>query len=779
MSQRLKKLNNVFEWCMACRRSIIVITSIVFVVLAFGMTKLRVNTDYKMYFGDENPQLQAYERLQSRFSKDDSVIIGVSRNDGSVFSADTLPMIDRLTERAWELPHTQRVDSLTNFMHSRAGKDALVVEELLPEPEKITNEDIARIRKIATKDPLIAHRLVAPDGAMAVLKVSLALPGMKPETVGSVASAVRSVVDDFRKRNPDHRFYISGNVMAGHAFGEATQNDMSLLIPVMIIVTFLMLWFWIRTPLGLAVIGMTFGFSAVAALGFMGWAGIDLSTSTASVPIIVMTLAIADCVHIITGYQAQLRDGLGRREALKRSVQANLGPVFLTTFTTCIGFLSMNFNEVPPFRDLGNAVAVGVVAAFLCSIIVVPVLLSLFEMRLPRKDTSRSLGLDRLGGAVGKWRRLIIVAGLLTLGFGAMLLPKLEVDDSVVRYFDDSMSFRSDSDAIINTIGGFDTLEYNLESDDGVADPDYLKKVAAFARYAQSKDAVTHVQSIVPIIKKLNKNLHDDTEKFYRIPKERHSTAQYLLLYEMSLPFGRDLTNRISIDKSASRVTISLGEVTTAEILELSEDFDAWIEKNLPSHMKTEATGLSVVFANIYYENITGMMRGTALAVLLITLVMIVTFRSWKYGLLSLVPNTSPILLTFGAWSLVHGVVDLASSAIAMIAIGIVVDDTIHYMTKYLTCRREKEASPAEAVIKTTREVGSALCVTSFALISGFGCLAFSGFKLNESMGLLTGGCILFALVADLLLLPAILLWIDSERPHTVSNETEGDRYVA
>ncbi|HMB72224.1 MAG TPA: efflux RND transporter permease subunit, partial [Gammaproteobacteria bacterium] len=295
----------------------------------------------------------------------------------------------------------------------------------------------------------------------------------------------------------------------------------------------------------------------------------------------------------------------------------------------------------------------------------------------------------------------------------------------------------------------------------GVSDPEYLEYLERFTEYLRTEEGVLHVYSFADIMKRLNKNLHGDDDTYYRIPFGRNEAAQYLLLYELSLPYGLDLNDRINIDKSATRVTATLTNVTSMRAREFLADTQAWIDTNLPEWMHTEPTSAAVMFTHIASRNVQNMVAGTIIAIALISLILMLSLRSAKLGLVSLVANGLPILSTFGAWALLIGEVGFSVATVASISLGIIVDDTVHLLTKYQRARNERGGTAADAVRYAFRSVGVAVIVNTIILTAGFLVLLTSSFKINVDMGLLTALSIVFALVLDFLLLPALLILMD------------------
>ncbi len=396
-----------------------------------------------------------------------------------------------------------------------------------------------------------------------------------------------------------------------------------------------------------------------------------------------MTLAVADSIHIlITLIHARSR-GMDRRAALRESLHVNVQPVTLTSITTAIGFLSMNFSDAPPFHDLGNITAMGIIAAWVYSLTLLPALLLMVPLRVPDRARRGSI-MQRLGEAVVRYRRPLLWAGAALVVAAGTLVPRLEINDQFVRYFDTSMQFRRDTDFVSEHLSGISQLEYSLSagSASGINEPAYLRHLQAFAQWFERQPETVHVNSLHLLYKRLNRNLHGDDPAWYRLPDERELAAQYLLLYEISLPYGLDLNDQINVDKSASRFTVTTTDLSTRELRDLEARAERWMDDNFPEQMRTQATGPAIMFAYISERNIRTMFWGTAFAVLLIVTTLTVALRSLRIGLVSLLPNLAPAVLAFGTWSLTVGQVGLVVSVVFAMALGIIVDDTVHFLSQ-------------------------------------------------------------------------------------------------
>ncbi|MFQ5637183.1 MAG: RND family transporter [bacterium] len=327
----------------------------------------------------------------------------------------------------------------------------------------------------------------------------------------------------------------------------------------------------------------------------------------------------------------------------------------------------------------------------------------------------------------------------------------------------------------MKNLTGIYGVEFSLGSGEsgGISNPEYLAKLDEFAEWLRAQPEVIHVNSFSEVMKRVNKSMHGDDESWYRIPENRELAAQYLLLYELSLPYGLDLNNQINIDKSATRFTVTLDDLSSVQLREFSARSEQWLKENTPEYMFAYGVGPAVMFANISGRNIIGMLKSTTAALILISLSLMIALRSFKFGALSLIPNLVPAVLAFGIWGVTVGQINMALSMVMGMTLGIIVDDTVHFLTKYLRARREKNLSPEDSVRYAFSSVGLALVVTSVILVAGFAILTLSAFDMNAGMGKLTAVMIVVALLVDLLFLPPLLMKAESKKYRESSKEKE------
>lgn len=746
---------------------LILLSLLLLFATASGVRFLTVNNDTRVFFSEQNPQLKALEALENTYTKDQSVLFIVAPKNGNIFTRETLAAIEDMTERSWRIPYSIRVDSITNFQHAYAIGDDLIVENLAEDSTQLTDAELARIRRIALAEPLLVNRLVSPSGHVTSVFVTCLYPGESLAEVPEITAYSRKLADEFRARYPDLDIYLFGSVPMDNAFGEISVNDMKNLIPFMYLTLIVMIGLSLRSVIVMFTTFLIILMSMATGMGVAGWLGISLNTASVVAPTIIMTLAVADSVHLQSTVYRLMREGMNKCDAIIEGLRINLQAIFLTSITTAIGFLSMNFSDAPPFRDLGNIVAIGVIAALIYSVIFLPPFLSLLPIRAKQKrETVGKLCCNRLASFVIRRRNALFWGMLALITILSAGMARIELNDNFLYYLGERYAIRQAGDFYQQQLSGMDVIEYSLRAGEsgGINRPDYLTTVEAFANWYRRQPKVVQVSSITDTVKRLNKNMHGDDNAYYRIPESRELTAQYLLLYEMSLPFGLDLNNQINVDKSATKMSVIIRDTTAKEIRELDEKARIWLEANAPAEMFTYGSGLSVIWAHISERNINNMLGAAFGALVLISMILMLALKSVRLGLLSLLPNLVPAFMAFGIWGVTMERVGLGLSVVVAMTLGIIVDDTIHFISKYLRAHREQGMGSEEAVRYAFHTVGTAMWVTTVALVAGFLVLTLSGFGMNSDMGLLSAVTILLALVMDFLFLPTLLMKSYRER---------------
>lgn len=772
---------NLAHWLVKQRGLLSLMSLILVTGLTIGFKNLYFESDFRIFFADDNPQLIAHEEIQDTYTKTDNLMFVIAPGDGNVFSREALQVVYDVTDAAWNTPFSVRVDSLTNFQYSYADGDELIVEDLISDPDTLNAEEVDRIRHIALNEKQLVHRLISESGHVTAVNVSLELPPVIDKTADAETQRRQRIARDdsfpavvafgeqvrqaVLAEHPDYTIHLLGVPVINQSFNESSTHDASTLVPAMYLCIIVLLALFLRSLGSVVGIVILIGMATAATMGFAGWLGFPLNQVNITAPVIILTISVCDCVHLLVIYLRHLAAGENRLTAMRESLTINLQPIFLTSVTTAIGFLSLNFSDSPPFRELGTICAFGVMLAMLLTLTLLPGI-STALVRKRKPSNSLQLRTDKIADFVIHHRGKIFVISLLIVAALVSQMPRNQLNDDTAEYFQEGVPLRDAADFYQANLSGFDVIAYSIDCGEAgcVNDPAFLQKIEAFGDWYLAQPEVAFVDTYIDVIKRLNRNMNRGDEAYYAVPESRELAAQYQLMYEMSLPYGLDLNNQINFDKSALRVMATIRDTKSRELIALEERVQDWFRQHHPE-LTTHGASIPLMFAHIGQNNIESMMTGSILALIGVTLTLLVALRSIRFGSISLLPNAFPAAMAFGIWGMTIAEVNLAVAVVFSVTLGIVVDDTVHFLSKYLRARREHGDAPEAAIRYAFSTVGSALLITTVVLALGFGILILSNFNVNAYMGAMTSMTIVIAVIFDFLFLPALLLLVDRRQP--------------
>jgi predicted RND superfamily exporter protein len=732
-------------------------------ILSLGLPRLTVTNDMRAYFSDDNPQLIALLELENVYTRLDTVYFLVRPRNGDVYSERALELIAELTELGWQVPFSVRVDSIANYQHTRANGDEVIVAPLFDDPTELDASDLRSLRAIVESEPSLTPGTVAPEGRASGVNVFLSLPEGDRDANDTVIGWARRALEPYRSEYPDMEILISGTTATNVALGEAVQRDVTTLVALSYAVIVLGLALFLRHLTAVLATLAVVTLAIASSMGVYGWAGAELAAVTGFVPSMVMTIAVADSVHVLTTFYYERRAGGARLESVLEAMRGNAAPIFITSVTTIIGVLTLNFSDSPPYRDLGNMVAIGVASAYVLSMTVLPAMLILLPSGNPARGRTMQECMSRFAELVIANRRPLLVVMLIGVVVLTAQIPRNRLTEQWHQYFDQTFEVRNAFDAMSDTFGWLHVVRFDFDSKaaHGVHEPRYIEALDRFETWLRSQPEVSHVGTLSHVVKRLNRSMHGDASEWYRLPATRAEVAQYLLLYELSLPLGLGLEQTIDVERRSSQVIVYLQRTDSQTLIEFDRRARRWLDAHAPAIDTGEANGLDMVFAHINHRNIRSLLGGMAIALVIISVLLIVALRSYSLGLLSLITNLAPAGLAYGAWGLLDGQIDLSASVVMCMSLGIVVDDTVHFLSKYLRGRRERGLSASDGMRYAFNTVGIALVTTTTVLVSGFMILALSHFNPSVTTGSLLAITLGFALVVDLLLMPPLLIALD------------------
>ena len=766
--KKLLNVNYLAETIIRYRPLCIIISLLILAGLGQGLSKLNFNPDINVFFPENDTLTTSHLSIEDTYSSMDNAVIGIGVKEGTVFTNEVLSLIEDLTERAWKTPHSLRVDSLSNYSYVSADGDDLYIEPFLEGSSTYDLKTLKEKELIIEEEELAYGAIISKDKKTSLINIVFDPPRKDIEAEYQESlNYVLGFLEEARKNHPEVDLIISGIVYMEYQSPMLLKAQMPKLMPTAILVILLTLFLLLRSLVAVAGSFLVILMSVVSAMGSIGFMSGDIAQPFIMVPILIATLAVADCVHLFTLYFQNLDSSRKSKEAMLESLKLNLQPLFLTSLTTAIGFLSLNLAPVEPLRGIGNGVAVGVFLAFIFTVLLLAPIVSYFNVKQSKninfqKNIARKLGRF----SIKNYKRLLVIVPVISC-FLMAFIPLNKTNDNPLEFYSERYTTSAaDSKWISQRIGGTFPVSYELNSQGIVSDPEFLREVDKFSEWLASNKEVLHVSSLSKIMKNLNKTLHGKQEEWNIIPTEPDLSAQYLFFYEMSLPYGLDLTNSISQNKESIKLVASLKELGSLEYREFAKRVENYASQNMPEDMVSIGTGTRPIFAFMSNMLITQLTYALGIGIVLITATIILFFRSLRYGMLTSVTNLLPIGVAFGIWAIVSGEISMLVGIGMGTTLGIIVDFTVHFLSKYLHARRQKNLSAEEAVEYAFETVGFALIITSFSLILGFLVLLQAFFIPIHGFVLFSSIAFLSALIIDLLLFPALLITWDKRYNH-------------
>ena len=747
--------SGVIGWIIRQRWLILAFTIMIVVGAGSGMEKLQFSSDYRDFFEKDNPKLMAFEALQDKFVRSNNVFLAIESKTGNLYTEKGLKTLIRLSNELWTLPYVIRVDSVANFQFVDADSDDIKVWDLTTDTLPLSDKRASFFHQRALSEKGINGFLVAEDPGVSGINISLAdavtTEAGKVEFMASLNELLDQYTDD------SLGFYKTGAIVIDHGFDVSAQSDLEIFYALVYLLVLILVYVMTRAIWAVVGVLLSVTFSWVIALGIAGLVGVKLTAISVAAPTVLMTLAVAQSMHILFSVQKHRAENFSKREAVYHALNHNIWPLFLVSFSTTIGFLAIMSSEVPPLQDLGFILSVGTVAVFLLSITFLPAFLSFFSMNKKNLLVSSSDSLGRLGGYIAlNSNSVLLVGGIISVLLVSPILFN-EINDNFIEYFDENNSVRSDAEYVDKSLTGVHQIYFEIESSSNstIFEPAYLSYVEQLTIWLKQQPEVRHISSFTEVLKRLQRATHGGIDSEYQLPVDKNTAAQLFLMYEMSLPLGLTTNNLVDVKQSSTRLTMVLDNLTSSEILALDDRIRDWHLSQNTNVILHAGTGPTIMFADIGQRNAKSLVISSVLALVLVSLILLIALRSIKLSVISLIPNLLPALLAFGIWGIIDGEVGLAISIVAIMTFGIVVDDTIYFMTHF----KKNLTLPSFELCtaETFKQVGAPIVSTTIILVAGFSVLAFSDFRLNQGMGMLTAMVIFIALICDMALLPGLL----------------------
>jgi predicted RND superfamily exporter protein len=735
-----------------------------------GITRTEVDNTFNAILSESDPYRDEVEEVRKDFPPSTGVLFAfMVEEGGDIFRFDALWAMEDLTNRYVEIESAVSVASLSNRRLNAVDANIHDRDYLLPDLTTLEEDDLGELRDIGLADEDLTKSLLAPGGDLALALVRYKVASDDKETRLSVAESVVALRDSLRAKYPEVGIYVLGNVLFELDSYKAQIKDSQVLAPLVMSISILLLWFCLKSLIfALTIFSVAF-LTIGLTVGTAGWLSMPFNQISTMGPLVVLMIATAHGVHIVSIYAQGLHRGMGKLEAMRDSLRVNFQPVTLATVTTAMGFLSLNYCSSPGIYGFGNVVAIGVVWAYVATLALLPGLILL----LPIRRVPRPLGvngfIDLVSRLVAERGTLLFWSSTALILVTLALLPLNKIDFNRFSFVDKDSDFHQVMTALSEKIGNDQSLVYGVHSGKyyGITEPGFLAQVDAFSAWLEAQPEASFVSSYTDYLKIRNEAEHDNDEAWYKLPEDHLQIIDYLVGYQLVQEIEPNLQPLFNPDYSAIRLVVGTSNLSNRELLAFNDRIDAWIASNVAPGYRVLHGDNSILFARLDRSISIELLQGFAVSFLLITLTLLVGLRSLRYGLISIAPNVFPATIVFGFWGVYNGQLSPYILMLFSISIGLVVDDSVHVLSKYIKARRDGDA-PEVAVHYSLDKAGPAITITTLSLSVSTVILVFSNTFYYENVALMLTPIIVVAWLLDLLFLPPLLIrfdrWIDGLR---------------
>ena len=707
----------------------------------------------------DDPEYPFLKQFFEEFGYDEIVVAGYSADN--VLEKEHLESIREITHRVSNLRSVDRVLSLANAEDVTSRDGTLEVVPIVGDPLPETHREREALVRRIQGNPNYRDLLLSKDGKSTLFDITL-----KSDLTGSERENVLKEIEDiFSAHTRGNRFYLGGAPLGRAEMFRLVRRDARTLFPLAVLLLIAFMAFIFRSLTWTLLTLLVIGLSVFWTVGTMYLTGYELNFLSVLIPSILLIIGTSDCVHILCQYQDCLNTCPTRKKSVSETISIMILPCLLTTLTTVVGFSSLAFTRIEPIRIFGLSSAVGIVFAYILSISLLPIgLFSLDRQRgngliKPPSFTFTGL-LGRIYRFTSFYRFPMLALSLLILSLGAYGTTKLHVETDLANFFGKNSRGVSETLFLEDQFGGLLPLYIVVDSgiQDGLKDPELLKAMDGLSEFLRDQDGVDKVVSISDLVKYANYRFHGSDPSFLRIPETRREVAELLLMAELS-DTGDALARFYDDPCSVAPVAIRYRYHDFYRIEKIRSTAKSYLETHFhgfPS-VTHHVTGTALMCSNAMFPILRGLKQSLLIALAAIFLLMVILFRSLKLGMISMIPNLIPIAMTLGFMGLANVSLNIATAPVAAIALGLAVDDTIHFLTRF---RREFRKNPdyGNSIRSTVRLAGKPILVTSIILASGFLIFLVSDFQPTKNLGVLISLTLLSAVLADLVLLPALLL---------------------
>jgi predicted RND superfamily exporter protein len=745
-----------------------------FVCLSF-LPSLRINDNFDELALQNDADFQFFQEFLEQFGHDEIIVVAFKAED--VLSVENLLFIGRLESSLKEIAHVSGIVSLVSAKDVRSDGDTIEIVNLVERlPE--TPEEWDALEQRIRSHPLYFGALVSEDFRVAAIHLKLDENISNRKAREDLINELEEILGRESART-GKRLYMAGSPAIAAYVTKQTFRDLVVYLPFTLLLVVGSMFLIFRNYYLTVIPFLAVFLSVLWTVGVLTLITGELNLVTILIPTMVFVIGTSDIVHVLANYQDSVYKAENRREAVVRMVELSAIPCLLTSLTTMVGFGSMVISNIIPVRQLGVYSAVGIGFAYVVGIVLIPILLSyLRHLHLMELRTKENPIPGRLKPVLRRMAEIDITKPRTVIGVSIALLlvtyagfRKLHVDADATNWFGKESELKKSYEMVNENIGGGAVFYISIEMDDAdsFTAPAVLGRIEALEDFLEAEPNVGKVLSLSDVVKHLNFKFNDEDERYFSIPEDQAAVAQLLLMASLSDDEGF-LEEFVDPDYRKAVLTVLMSGSDLASNSPIIDQTRTYLKETFPSESKIHLTGRALLLTNLHDPLLRGLRNSLLLAAVLIFLMVSVSFRSVKIGLLSMVPNFLPVAFTFGVMGLLGIPLNLFTTPFACIALGIAVDDTIHFIARFrIEFRRERDYR--KATYGTMESVGKALIFTSFIFTAGFFIFLVSGFQVTRNFGALVGFTVLGALTADLFLLP-VLIWIFKPFGKEESTET-------
>jgi len=749
-------MQSMINFILKRRNILLVIILFLTVGLSLKLGKVEMREDEETFISPSDSVMIKFREFQKKFENDEGVIVAFE--SPNIFIESEINYLNRLHKKLEQLPGVTEVTSLVNANKITGVADGIEINSLI-DTAMLGNEMLQKAKTAIIGDPMFEGVYLSSDQKVASLIVIV--PGMFNGGTDSLNKAfyndLTTLVSNEKAMN-NRELHIGGDLVTDAAIEQLMDRDLMVLFSIALLFSALVLFIFYRKAITTIVPLFPVLLAIVWVLGLKGWTGVPMTPISVTLFPLIMVIGLANSIHIISHYRKIRPQATSSIDAMKETLTRILKPSFMAAFTTAIGFGSLVVSSVSGISQMGIFAAFGVMAAYFLSLIIIPSALVASNVFGKGKQVEKhSKTMDAVLYKINKlnqnhpWK--IALAFIVVFVGMAMYIPRIKVEGSMASFAKEKTKLRSDIRFLDEKLSGINSYELILSGEENTfKNPEILSKIDNIETELGQNPDVLKVFGVSNLVKTINKALNSDKQEFFNVPATGQEVAQYLFLYEIS--GGDELSSFVDETYSTARITIRTRQMSNEKQKAFLENLQQITSSQL-GMIKTEVSGFGMLMNHINDNLIETQIESIIMALGIILALMFLMF-GWKGGLLSILPNIFPIVFFLGLMGIVGIDLNMATSIIASVTIGIVVDDTIHI---FYGQREEMRLlnSPSKAIAKALLRIGAAMCVTSLLLVLGFGILTLSESKFIAHFGLLSASAIAAALLADLFISPILL----------------------